>query len=366
MKKVYLLVLTTILFSCGKDETEIPAPEPTIEVQGFLYNIKDVTTNSFTLRVTENGVRSSGGRLTTEIWFKEKNAEDWSKQEIDLVLGVGPTEHIVEGLKPATKYFVKPVFSISEIVKEAAQQTTTTKPFEFFRRKNGLEGVLLVSQDENIDFRELETKPSFFVKYKNDSIPMIYEAVSQDSLIASIKKSTLSFFEPEEPYIEKIEATVGFKVNDYYDDNFQLDLYNKRPKIDSLYFQRIEECDGLTYTKLLFQGLFWNASILLEDTDANRPDDYRISIKNIQDPSISSPILTIDGLSTEIPQSCETGFNTLFDLPIQNRFHQGSFLWTSVPKDILPEGEYKLEFSVIKNEEIYTADSFEFILDYDD
>ncbi len=365
MKKLRIVLLASVMFlGCSKDEPEVivqAAPIPTLD--NITYDIGAITSTSVVIDFTSNSFSSSGGQLIREIWYKKPTDAEWSIKDISNT----PSEqlqHLLNGLELATKYMIKPVFTIGELVKEGAETTVITLPFKFTATKDGFEQILLVSDDTSVDFQAFESDPSFYLKYANDSIPMTYGAISKDSLLIAFETSNSLFFEGNDEYVEKINSSISFQFKDYYEKDWKtLEIFNRQPKIDSLSSQNVTMCSGLDHTKLLFDGLFWNARGVSENL--LEADDYVISIKNVQDPSISTPVYTKSNFVDDAATACEAGFDILFEEPIQNRFHSGSSLWISFPKDLLPEGNYQLQFSAIKNNEIYSAEPLEFELLYE-
>ena len=363
MKKLSLLLFASILFlSCSEDEPEVAQREaPTLNIGNFSYDIGTIASTSVIVEFTSNPVTSSGGELIQEIWFRKSSDTEWSILDITDV--AFQQLYLLDGLDLATKYIIKPVFTIGELVKEGPERTLTTLPFEYTALKDGFEQILLLSNDTSIDFQAFESEPSFYLKYANDSIPMIYDAISKDSLLISFQADNSLFFEGNDANVEKINTSISFQFKEYYEKDWKgLEIFNRQPKIDSLIFQEVVSCTDLDHTKLQFTGLFWNATLFSESL--LEADEYAISIKNVQDPSIATPVYIKSDFIENIATGCEAGIDIIFEEPIQNRFHSGSLLWISFPKDLLPEGDYQLQFSAIKNNETYTAEPFEFELSY--
>ena len=370
MQRLFIVLFVSVLFlSCGEDEPVIVQEDPKINFDRFSYDIGEITPSSVIVRFISNSVSGTGGQLIREIWYKKSNDSEWSKK--DITDGALQQSHVLDGLENATKYNIKPVFSIGDLVKEGSERTISTLPFQYFSRGYSNEKALIWTRDskDEIDFRALDPEPSFFLKFEADSLEMAYTAISKDSLITSLESNTSQFFESNEEYVEKIEASVSLRLNDFYDEKVtELDIYNKKPKIDSVYYQTVVSCDDYDVLKLLFRGNFWSAIYDNKDTLFNVPNDYNISIKNKQDPSISSPVYTRSELRENKPgitTSCESDISIIEDVPIENNFHRGRFLWVSMPKDLFPEGDYILHFSAVKNDETYTAEPLEFELLYE-
>jgi len=370
MKKLFIPLLTSIfLLACGEDEPVIIETEPSISLEGFSYGIGEITPTSVEIQFTSNSVRGSGGQLVREIWFKKPVEIEWSK--VDITDAAAQQTYLLEGLEKATKYLLKPVFSIENLMKEGPERTFTTPPFTYFARRHGLHKALIYSPDdsEDIDFRELNPKPNFFIMHKGDSLEMEYTAISKDSMLLSLESNSSIFFDENDDSVERLDLPLHFNLNDYYNTNTleqDLEIYNNQPRIDSLIIQQVRDCDGFERTQIVFRGLFWDP--LNPPKSANSPDDYRVKISSVQNPSVSTPIMTIsefDANSNSFNQGCKDGFRTVIDIPVQNYFHRGSVLWVAFPKDLLPEGEYQLGFSIIKNDEIYTAEPFTFGLVYE-
>ncbi len=370
MKKLFIpLIATIFLLACGEDEPVIIEKEPTISLEGFSYDIGEITPASVEIQLTSNSVRVSGGQLVREIWFKKPIETEWSK--VDITNASAQQTYLLEGLEKATKYLLKPVFSIGDLIKEGPERTFTTLPFKYFSKRYGLHKALIFSPDnsEDIDFRELNPKPYFFITHKGDSLEMEHTAISKDSMLLSLDSNSSIFFDENEESIQKIGSPLYFKLKDYYNTNtlgLDLEIYNNQPKIDSLIIQQVRDCDGFERTQIVFRGLFWDP--LNPPNSANSPDDYQVKISSVQNPSVSTPVMTISELdlsSSSFNQGCKDGFRTVIDIPAQNYFHRGSVLWVAFPKDLLPEGEYQLRFSVIKNDETYSAEPFEFNLTYE-
>jgi len=371
MKKYWSIIfLCTLFLSCGKDESSAVVQEtPTINLEGFSYEIGEITPASVEIQFTSNSVRGSGGQLVREIWFKKPVEIEWSK--VDITDAAAQQAYLLERLEKATKYLLKPVFSIGNLMKEGPERTFTTPPFKYFARRYGLHKALIYSPDdsEDIDFRELNPKPNFFIMHKGDSLEMEYTAISKDSMLLSLESNSSIFFDENDDSVERLDLQLHFNLNDYYNTNTlgqDLEIFNNQPRIDSLIIQQVRDCDGFERTQIVFRGLFWDP--LNAPNSANSPDDYRVKISSVQNPSVSTPIMTIsefDANSNSFNQGCKDGFRTVIDIPVQNFFHRGSVLWVAFPKDLLPEGEYQLGFSVIKNDEIYSATPFEFNLTYE-
>ena len=363
MKKLSPILFAAILFlSCSEDKPEVvQVEEPIVNFEDFSYDIGTITSTSVILEFTTNPISSFEGQLSQEIWYRKSTEVEWSIR--DITNEKFQLVHLLEGLELATKYFIKPVFTIGELVKEGTEQIITTLPFKVTAKKDDFEQILLLSMDSSIDFQNLESEPSFYLKYVNDSIPMTYTAISKDSLLITFEVDNSLFFQENDAYIEKINASISFQFKEYYEKDWKgLEIFNRQPKIDSLIFQEVVSCTDLDHTKLQFTGLFWNANLFSESP--LEADEYAISIKNVQDPSIATPVYIKSDFIENIATGCEAGIDIIFDEPIQNRFHSGSLLWISFPKDLLPEGDYQLQFSAIKNNETYTAEPFEFELSY--
>lgn len=364
MKKLYLVLFASILFlSCSDDEPEVIQGAPLPSIGNITYDINAITSTSVIIEFTSISFTGDVNGFILEIWHKKPSDSEWSI--LDITNEASDTEHLLGGLELATKYIIKPVFTIGELVKEGAESSITTLPFKSIERKDYIfEQILLLSNDTSVDFQAFESEPSFYLKYANDSIPMIYDAISKDSLLISFQADNSLFFNGNEEYVEKTDTSISFQFKDYYEKDWKImEIFNRQPKIESLTSQNVVSCTGVEHTKLRFDGLFWNArafsEILLE------ADDYAISIKNVQDPSIATPVFTKSDFIDNVADACETGFDILPELPVQNRFHSGNSLWVSFPMDLLPEGNYQLEFSAINNDETYTAEPLEFVLSYE-
>lgn len=364
MKKLYLVVLASVLFlSCSDDEPDTIQGAPLPSIGNINYDIGAITSTSVIVEFTSITFTSDGSKFILEIWHKKPSDSEWSI--LDITDAASETAHLLDGLELATEYIIKPVFSIGELVKEGAETSIITLPFKSIERKDyEFEQILLLSDDTSVDFQAFESEPSFYLKYANDSIPMIYDAISKDSLLISFQANNSLFFEGNEEYVEKTDTSVSFQFKDYYEKDWKtMEIFNRQPKIEALTSQNVVSCTDLDHTKLRFDGLFWNArafsEILLE------ADDYAISIENVQNPSIATPVFTKSDFIENVADACETGFDILVELPVQNRFHSGSSLWVSFPKDLLPEGTYRLQFSVINTDETHTAEPLEFELSYE-
>lgn len=364
MKKVYLLLCASMLFfSCSDDDPEVVQGGTPPSIDAITYTIGSITSSSVVVEFTSNSFSSSGGSLIREIWYKRPDASDWSIKDITST----PSEqlqHLVNGLDFATRYTIKAVFTVGELVRESTETSITTLPFETTAKKEGFEQIVLISKDASIDFQALPSEPSFYLKFANDSLQMNATAVSKDTLMIDFQADNSIFFEGNESYVEKLTAPVSYQLKDYYEEEWKtLEIFNRQPKIDELTSQPVVNCTGEDHTKLDFSGLFWNATasmdILLE------ADDYAISIQNMQNPSITTPVFTKSDRIDDIMNSCAAGFDILLEEPVANRFHSGSRLWISFETSLLPEGTYQLQFSAIKDDTTYTADSFTFELMYE-
>lgn len=364
MKRLSIILVVSLIFiSCSEDEPNVAPIGQTPTIDNITFDIDAITSASVVVDFTSNSFSSSGGQLIREIWYKKPIDTEWSIKNITNA----PSEqlqHLVDGLEFATKYSIKAVFTIGELVRESGETNITTLPFETTALKDGFEQILLISKDSSVDFQALESEPSFYLKFANDSIPMTINAISKDSLLIDFQADNSIFFEGNDEYVEKINTSVSFGLKDYYEKDWKtLEVFNRQPKIDAIASLNVVSCTGLDHTKLQFTGFFWNAREYSESLF--EADDYSFSIKNVQDPSISSPVFTKSDFIENVEDACETGFDIFFELPVQNRFHSGSSLWVSFPQDLLPEGNYRLQFSVIKNGETYTAEPFEFELTYE-
>lgn len=364
MKKLYIVLLASVLFlSCSDDEPAVVQGTPMASIGNITYDIGAITSTSVTIEFTAIDFTSDGSQFKLEIWHKKPADSDWTIK--DITNAASESEHLVDGLELATKYVIKPVFTIGELVKEGAETSITTLPFKSIERKDFIfEEILLLSNDTSVDFQAFESEPSFYLKYANDSIQMTYTAISKDSLLIAFQANNSLFFEGNEGYVEKVDTSISFQFKDYYEEDWKtMEIFNRQPKIESLVSQNVVTCTDLDHTKLRFDGLFWNAraslDILLE------ADEYTISIKNVQDPAISTPVFTKSDFIENVAEACETGFDILLELPVQNRFHSGSSLWISFPMNLLPEGNYQLHFSAFKNDETHTAEPLEFVLSYE-
>lgn len=363
MKKLYIGLLASVLFlSCSDDEPAVVQGTPMASIGNITYDIGAITSSSVIIEFTSIDFTSDGSPFVLEIWHKKPSDSDWTIK--DITNAASESEHLVDGLELATKYTIKPVFAIGELVKEGAETNITTLPFKSVERKDfKFEQILLLSNDTTVDFLAFESEPSFYLKYANDSIPMMYDAISKDSLLIAFQADNSLFFDANEAYVENINATISFQFKDYYEEDWKtMEIFNRQPKIDAMALQNVVACTGVDHTKLRFDGLFWNArsfsDILLE------ADDYAITIENVQDPNISTPVFTKSDFIDNVAEACETGFDILVDPPVQNNFHSGSSLWISFPMDLLPEGDYQLQFSAIQNDVTHTAEPLEFVLAY--
>ena len=364
MKKLYIVLIASLLFlSCSEDEPEVIQREgPIVNFEDFSYDIEAITSTSVILEFATNPISSFEGQISQEIWYRKSAEAEWLIR--DITDEKFQLEHLLEGLELATIYFIKPVFTIGELVKEGEVQIITTLPFKVTAKKDSFEQILLLSKDTSIDFQNLESEPSFYLKYVNDSIPMTYTAISKDSILITFQADNSLFFQENDAYVELINTSISFQFKDYYEKDWKaLEIFNRQPKIDSLNFQEVVSCSALDQTKLQFTGLFWNARLFSESQI--EADEYAISIKNIADPSIATPVYVKSDFIENITNGCEAGIDIISADPIQNRFHSGSFLWISFPKDLLPEGDYQLQFSAIKNDKTYTAEPLEFELSYE-
>tara|TARA_R110000744_G_scaffold259379_3_gene374501 strand:- start:1017 stop:2129 length:1113 start_codon:yes stop_codon:yes gene_type:complete len=370
MKKLFItLFASTFFLACSKDESNTIPPEPTINLQGFSYDIGEITPTSMELEYVSTSVSGTGGKIIREIWYKKATDLEWSKK--DITDEVVQRTHLLEGLEKATKYIVKPVFSIENITKEGLEKTVTTLPFKFSVRKYRLHEAHLYLTDnaEDTDFRELDATPYFFVEHGGDTLDLKYTTLSKDSILISLDSNSSILFQENDILTESLDLPLHFKLNDYYNNdilqqNFQ--IYNNQPKIDSLIVQQVIDCEDLQRTRLAFKGLFWDP--LNPPSTPNGPDNYRVKISSVQNPSVSTPIMTLsefDINSSSFTNGCKDGFRTVIDIPVENLFHRGSVLWVIFPKDLLPEGAYEIQFSVIKNDETYSADPLEFDLVYE-
>lgn len=366
-KKIIYLFASIFLLSCSEDEPAIITPEPIII--NLKYEIREITPISLEIKFVSNSVSAIGGNLIRQIWFKKAIDLEWSIKDItDLD---SQRTYLLEGLERATKYIIKPVFRIENLTTEGSSQTITTLPFKYFARSYGIHRALLYSPDnsDDIDFRELDPPLSFFITYRGDSLEMEYVAISKDSILISLDSNNSLFFEESFVFIERLDLPLNFKWRDHYKNNAleqDLEIYNNKPKIDSLIIQQVRDCEGFKRTQLAFRGLFWDP-LLNSQNSLNGPDDYRVKISSVQNPSVSTPIMTISEFdqNSSFSQGCKDGFRTVIDIPIQNFFHKGSVLWVAFPKDLLPNGAYEIQFSVIKNGETYSAEPFEFDLVYE-
>ncbi len=364
MKRVYIFLIASLFFvSCSDDEPETVTGGQTPTIDNITYDIGAITSTSVIVDFTSNSFTSSGGQLIREIWYKKPVDSEWSIKDIT----AAPSEqlqHLIDGLDFATKYSIKAVFTIGELVRESTETNITTLPFETTAKKDGFEQILLISKDSSVDFQAFESEPVFYLKYANDSIPMTPNVISKDSLLIDFQADNSIFFQNNNEYVEKINTSVSFGLKDYYEKNWKtLEIFNRQPKIDALSFQEVVSCSELDHTKLQFNGLFWNARLFTESLF--EADEYSISIKNVQDTSISTPVYTKSDFNENIATACEAGIDILFTEPVQNRFHSGSSLWISFPRDLLPEGDYQLLFTAIKNDETYMAEPFAFELTYE-
>mgnify|MGYP001951921202 CR=1 FL=1 len=88
----------------------------------------------------------------------------------------------------------------------------------------------------------------------------------------------------------------------------------------------------------------------------NGPDNYRVKISSVQNPSVSTPIMTLSEFdidSSSFTNGCKDGFRTVIDIPVENLFHRGSVLWVIFPKELGPEGAYEIQFKAKNKSESF-------------
>lgn len=364
MKKILSVIFVLcILFACSDDEPEVVQGGDPPNIDTITYDVGAITSSSVVIEFTSNSFTSSGGSLIREIWFKRPEATDWSIKDIT----DAPSEqlqHLVDGLDFATRYTIKAVFTVGELVRESSETSIVTLPFETTARKDGFEQIVLISQDMSVDFQALASDPTFYLKYANDSIPMALTKVSKDTLLIDFQADNAIFFADDEGYVDKFTAPISYQLQDYYEKEWKtLEIFNRKPKIDAQSAQTVVNCTGEDHTKLAFSGLFWNATdatdILLE------AEEYAITIQNVQNASIATPVFVKNDEIADVANACESGFSILPVDPITNRFHSGRELWISFETNLLPEGTYQLQFSALYDGVTYTADPFNFELTYE-
>lgn len=363
MKKLLIILLAFALgVACSDDEPDVVQGGAPPTIDAITYDIGTITSSSVVIEFTSNSLSSSGGSLIREIWYKKPDASDWSIKDITNT----PSEqlqHLVEGLDFATRYTIKAVFTVGELVRESTETNVVTLPFETTAKKDGFEQILLISGDTSVDLEALPSAPSFYLKFANDSIQMTTTVLSKDSLLIDFQADNSIFFEANGDYVDKITAPVSFQLKDYYETEWKtLEIFNRKPKIDALTSQMVVACTGEDQTKLAFDGLFWNAPASMDSL--LEAEDYAISIRNVQNIALTTPVFGINDRVVGIMDGCEAGFDILSEEPVANRFHSGSQLWVSFATSLLPEGEYELLFSVIQDDIVYTADTFTFTLSY--
>ncbi len=344
--------------------------EARIDLEGLASSIGEITSASIELQYTYSNLTTNGGDLVTEIWYKKRNDANWSVLEIPI-----ENQKILEinGLERGTAYLAKPVFKVNDFVKEGEEIQFRTLPFNYtFIREGNPNSIWITNIFADDDYNELRDGIVSFLKRESDSIPTEITIISKDSLLITPSTELSALFDSSIAYEERLEATLTLQFNDYYNGSFStVDLFNPEPRTNALTFQKIVPCSESDKTKLLFQGFFWDSSIRTE-IDFNKPEDYRINITSVEDPLITTDTYTqldqrihdTDDVNSFLANSCEDGFTIVEDPPIGNPFHRGSFMWISFPTEVLPEGTYVLQFSIIKNGELLSAKPFEFQLQY--
>lgn len=344
--------------------------EARIDLEELASSIGEITSTSITLQYSYSNLTINGGDLVTEIWYRKLNDSNWNILEIPI-----ENQKVLEinNLERGTVYLAKPVFKVNDFVKEGNETQFRTLPFNYtFIREGNPNSIWVTNIFADDDYNELGDGIVSFLKRENDSIPTEITTISKDSLLITPSTGLQNLFDSSTVYEERLEASLTLQFNDYYNGSFStIDLFNPKPKINALTFQKIVRCSDLDRTKLLFQGFFWDSSLRTE-IDFNKPEDYQISITNVEDPLITTSTYTqieqrfhdTDDVNLFLSNNCEEGFTIVEDPPIRNLFHRGSFMWISFPTDILPEGTYILQFSVIKNGKLLSAEPFEFQLQY--
>jgi|GEM_PF-6740021 len=372
MMRIPLSIAIAVLFlSCDRSDGETADSSGThIDIIGLASTVEEITATSVALQYTYTDVLTDGGSPNTEIWYKKLEDNEWSILEVVLE---NETALQIEGLDRATSYLVKPVFRVNDFIREGSEIAFTTLPINYtFVREGNPNSVWVTNIFADDDYTEVGSVLTSFLKKDNDSIPLQISVVSKDSLLLFPAIGLHTLFDPLPNYQERLEVSVTLQLNDYYMDNFgTLELYNPIPRIETFSFQKVVDCDNSDKTKLLFQGLFWDAS-LRATIDFNKPDDYRIRIQNVENTALATPIYgqmeersdpTLD-VDAFLSNNCEEGFTIVEDAPVRNIFHRGSFLWISFPTQLLPEGSYELQFGLLKDGELLEAEPFGFELRY--
>ncbi|RKN82579.1 hypothetical protein [Ulvibacterium marinum] len=370
MKIVLYVAFAILALGCSNNGTETIPAEARVDLEGLTSSIGEITSTSIALQYSYSNLTTNGGNLVTEIWYKKLNDGNWSILEVPI-----ENQKVLEinNLERGTTYLAKPVFKVNDFVKEGAEIQFRTLPFNYtFVREGNPNSIWITNIFADDDYTELGDNIVLFLKRENDSIPTEITVISKDSLWITAFTGLQTLFDSSGVYEERLEASLTLQFNDYYNGSFStVDLFNPKPRINALSFQKTVSCSDLDKTKLLFQGFFWDSSLRTE-TDFNKPDDYQITITNIEDPLITIPVYTqldqrfhdTDDVNLFLSNNCEVGFTIVEDPPIRNLFHRGSFMWVSFPTEILPEGMYRLQFSVIKNGDLLSAEPFEFSLRY--
>ncbi|MEM9649993.1 MAG: hypothetical protein AAF969_16060, partial [Bacteroidota bacterium] len=325
--RTILVIFTVLSLSCSKNSTDTMPIEAKIDLEGLASGIGEITSTSIELQYTYSNLTTNGGDLATEIWYKKVTDEDWNILETPI-----ENQKVVEinNLDRGIAYLVKPVFKVNNFVREGEEIQFRTLPFNYtFIREENPNSILVTNIFGDDNYNEVKDGIVTFFKSENDSIPTEVTIISKDSLLITPSAELPNLFDPF-VYEERLEATLTLRFNDYYNGSFgTINLFNPKPKIDVLNFQKIVPCSETDKTKLLFQGFFWDSSIRTE-TDFNKPEEYQIKIISVENPLITTPTYTLldqrvhdnDDVNSFLANSCEEGFTIIEDPPIRNSFHR--------------------------------------------